>query len=146
MCYSVYISTDSPEDLTAMNSELVRFERIDAGHPDPVVTLLEHPQKYYVGSKSVCSCTFRHLLSIELGFGAPVDWYREDHDDLVATAELYRIFSTLLSSGHRLDCIDAWEGAGPEDIETLDVSLEEVSEADFRLFEDYRFRLSKSLR
>ena len=30
MCYSLYLSTDSSEDLTRYNSELIKFKRLDA--------------------------------------------------------------------------------------------------------------------
>ena len=45
-------------------------------------------KRRHVGSKSGCSCTFRHLYSIELGFGEPVDWYPEEPDAIEATIQL----------------------------------------------------------
>lgn len=141
MCYALYMSTDSPEELTVLNSEFVRFERIDDPEADPCITLLTFPHRWYVGSKSGCSCTFRHLNAIELGFGAPEDWYPEEQDALGATKELYRFFSRLLSTGHQVDCVDRWQGAKPDAIRAIDVSLDEVSVESFRLFENHRFRL-----
>ncbi|TMP97098.1 MAG: hypothetical protein E6L09_13880 [Verrucomicrobia bacterium] len=41
------------------------------------------------------------------------------------------------------DCIDKWERAQAEDLHTLDVSLNAVSQEAFRLFENYKFRLKK---
>lgn len=143
MCYTIYLSTDSPADLCVHNTELVRFDICDNKIDDPVVKLLEFPQRWYVGSKSECSCTFRHLLSVDLGFGEPVDWYPEEQDALQATRELYEVISSLLSSGYKVDCIDKWEGAEPNDIQTLDVSLDDVSSKTFRLFENHRFRIKK---
>lgn len=143
MCYSVYISTDITEDLTAHNSELVRFERLSNSNDDPTTILLEHPDKWYIGSKSGCSCTFRHLMSIELGFSDPVDWYIEEKDDIAATQELYSIFFKILSSGYRIDLVDSWQGAEPRDIKTLDVSLHDVSITAFRLFENHKFKLKR---
>lgn len=46
------------------------------------------------------------LLSVELGFGEPVDWYPEDEDELRATTELYRVIARLVSAGHQVDCLD----------------------------------------
>jgi hypothetical protein len=83
-------------------------------------------------------------MSIELGFREPEDWYEEGSDELKATAKLYSEISALLSSGHKVDLIDRWEGAEPDDLKTLEVSLDEVSRRSFRLFENYKFRLTKS--
>ena len=143
MCYAVYISTDSPKNLAEHNSELVRFKKITVSDSDPCIALLDFPNKWYVGSLSVCSCTFRHLMAPELGFGEPEDWYEEEQDELDATRELYRILSDILCSGHQLDLVDRWEGTQPEGITTLDVSLDDVSERAFRMFVDHRFRLKK---
>ncbi len=145
MCYEVYISTDSPKNLTERNSELVRFEKVINRNFDPCVALLNFPNKWYVGSKSGCSCTFRHLhpASVKLGFSEPEDWYEEGQDELEATRELYRTLSDILASGHQLDLVDRWAGSQPGDITTLDVSLEKISEKEFRMFENHKFRLKK---
>ena len=143
MCYGVYISTDSSEDLTKRNSELIRFEKITDTNDDPYTRLLDFPNRWYIGSKSGCSCTFRHLLSIELGFSEPVDWYKEEQDEINATRELCSTFDVLLSSGHQVDLLDRWQGVKPEKIVVLDVSLDVVDEKSFRLFENHKFRLKK---
>ena len=139
MCYAVYLSTDSLANLSNHNTELVRFERINISSKDPVVELLEFVHKWYVGSKTGCSCTFRHLTSIELGFAELEDWYHEEKDELEATQQLYEVISSLLLSGNKVDCLDRWEGVQPEQIKTLEVSLTAVSKKTFRLFENYRF-------
>ena len=144
MCYSVYISTDSVEDLTARSSELVRFEKVTELSIDPCARLLDFSQRWYVGSKSGCSCTFRHLSTSDLGFSEPVDWYPEEEPALAATHELYSILSSLLSSGYNVDLVDLWETMEPENVTTLDVSLDSVSTAAFRLFENHKFRLHKA--
>ena len=144
MCYSVYISTDSPEDLSKYSSELVKFERLTDSNNDPCTILLEFSNKWYIGSKSGCSCSFRHLMSIELGFSDPVDWYEEEKKDIDATGELYSTLTNVLSSGHHVDLIDIWYGAHPEDIVTIEVSLDDVSSTAFRMFENHKFRLKKS--
>jgi len=141
MCYEVYISTDSPEDLTQRSSELVRFKLATVLDDDTGLQILEFPHRWYVGSKSECSCTFRHLYSIELGFGEPVEWYPEEQEDIDATQDLYGTLASLLSSGYRVDLLDRWMDAQAEDIMTVDVSFAEVSENAFRLFENHKFRL-----
>jgi hypothetical protein len=143
MCYEVYISTDSQEDLATRNSELIRFKRVTDPNIDPGMQLLDFPHHWYVGSKSQCSCTFRHLYSVELGFAEPVDWYPEEQDEIAATRELYATLTSLLSSGYHVDLLDRWYGAQPTDIVTLNVSLSDISEKAFRLFENYKFRLKK---
>ena len=60
-----------------------------------------------------------------------------------ATRELYIVIAALLENGYSVDCIDRWEGAQAEDIHTLDVSLNAVSQEAFRLFENCKFRLKK---
>jgi len=143
MCYEVYLSTDSQEDLTTRNSELVRFKRVADSSTDPGIGLLDFSHSWYVGSKSECSCTFRHLYSTELGFGEPVDWYPEEQDEIKATRELYVTLTSLLSSGYQIDLLDQWNGAQPAGITTLDVSLNDVPANAFRLFENHKFRLKQ---
>ena len=142
MCYSVYISTESAEELSLHNSDLVRFERLDADAGSPYAKLLSFPNKWYVGSKSQCSCTFRHLHSVELGFGDPVDWYPEDREEVAATALLYDTLTKMVGAGYRVDLIDIWEGAEADQVATVDVSLKEVPPAAFRLFENRKFCLT----
>ena len=143
MCYSVYISTDSAESLDKNNSDSVRCEKLTGMNDDACTVLLEFPYRWYIGSKTGCSCSFRHLLSVELGFSDPVDWYEEDQDDIDATLELYSILSKLLSAGYKVDLIDLWQGVKPDDITTINVSLDDVSSTAFRMFENHRFRLMK---
>lgn len=138
MCYSLYLSTDSSADLTCYNSDLLKFKRLDAAENADLI-ILRHRQRWYVGSKSECSCTFRHLVSVELGFGEPVAWNPEDADELRATAELYRVIARLVSAGHQVDCLDIWAGADLEAISEQVVNLDAVSETAFRLFENYHF-------
>ena len=138
MCYTLYLSTSSPEDLTKYNSDLIIFKRLD-GEDNEYSSMLKNQEKWYVGSKSGCSCTFRHLASIELGFDEPQDWYPEDDDDLKATTDLFRVIARLVSQGNQVDCLDTWEGAVRDEIKAKIVNLNAVSEKTFRLFENYHF-------
>lgn len=138
MCYLLYLSTTSTEDLADHNSELINFQRLETAD-DARLSVLENQEKWFVGSKSGCSCTFRHLSSVELGFGEPQDWFPEDEDDLKATAELYRVIARLTASGNQVDCLDIWEGADAADIKMKVVNLSTISEKTFRLFENYHF-------
>ena len=139
----MYISTDSGEDLAGRSSDLVKFEKIAELPADPCLSLLDFSSHWSVESKSGCGCTFRHLMSVELGFSEPVDWYREEQDEIDATRELYGVLCSLLDAGHQVDLVDRWEGSEPDDITTIEVSLDRVSIREFRLFEDHKFRLTK---
>ena len=145
MCYSIYISTNSPEDLSIYNYRLVNFKKFTDTNNDPCTVLLEFSYKWFVGSKSGCSCSFRHLMSIEFGFSDPVNWYDEEKEDIDATSELYTTLINLLSSGYQVDLIDPWHGAQPDDIITIEVSLDDVSSTVFRMFENHKFRLMKKI-
>ena len=84
MCYSVYLSTDFEGDLSQHSSALIRFEKDFTNCEPEIMDLLLYEHPWYVGSKAGCSCTFRHLSSVELGFGKPVDWYAEELDEIEA--------------------------------------------------------------
>jgi hypothetical protein len=143
MCCAVYISTDSPEDLAARNSDLVRFERMQDPASDPWASLLDFRNRWYVGSKSGCSCTSRHLYSVELGIGEPESRYEGEQEEIEAALEIYAALVDLLDSRHQVDLVDPWEGAKPEHVITIDASLDEVSKRAFRMFENHKFRLRK---
>ena len=146
MCNILYVSTDSPADLTARNTDLVRFERVTDFEPCPYDLLLAYSCKWYVGSKSGCSCTFRRQGSpCDLWFGEPEEWFDEDQDELDATRELYAALVSLLDGRYRVDLVYAWEGTPPADIVTIEVSFDDVSECAFRLFENHRFYCRESV-
>jgi hypothetical protein len=92
-----------------------------------------------VGSKSVCSCTFRHLFSTELGFREPVDWFEEDEDEIEATLLFIKIVRRLIDQGYQVDCLDAWYGVAKEDITEMKVNLENLDDEQFRFFENQHF-------
>jgi hypothetical protein len=138
MCYELYLSTSSSEELTEHNSELLRFERREPSRNE-IAGVLLNPQRWFVGSKSGCSCTFRHLAGGDLGFDEPQDWSPEDQDNVRATAELYRVIASLVGGGNRVDCVDLWPSNESAEFQTLSVSLAKVPEKAFRLFENYRF-------
>ncbi len=138
MCYELYLSTSSDEDLTRFNSERISFERL-AEEDNTYAGILANPHRWFVPAPIGCSCGFRHLPDNELGFAEPQDWYPEDQHDIEATAELYRVIHVLSVSGHQVDCLDAWYGTAPEAIQSMKVGLRVVSEKTFRLFENYHF-------
>lgn len=142
MCYLVYISTDFAGDLTRHNCALVSFEK-DFTHADStILDLLLYDHLWYVGSKAGCSCTFRHLLSVELGFGEPVDWSPEETDEIEATKMFYDVVAGLTSAGHKVDCIEIWADTKRDQITRLSVDMGAVSRDAFRFFENHHFIFS----
>lgn len=144
MCYVLFLSTTSDEDLTVYNNDLVRFSSGFSGETE--VAQLQHGYRWYIGSKSRCSCSFRHLHSIELGFGEPVDWYEEDQDDIEATLHVIRLIRSLVVRGHGVDCIDVWTGADrfADRARELEVDLSVVADAEFRFFENHYFSFTNA--
>jgi len=143
MCYMLYMSTDCPDDLSQVSSDLVRFGRPSVQTYSPCPSLLKHEHKWFIGSKSECSCTFRHLCrdSVELGFGEPEDWFPEEQDEIDATHELYGILKDVVERGHGVELLDCWSGDEEKEAESIEVSLAEVPSGHFRLFEGYLFKL-----
>ena len=139
MCYLVYISTDFEGDLSQHNSALISFEKDFTYYEPEIIDLLLYKYHWYVGSKAGCSCTFRHLSSIELGFGEPVYWYEEPSDEIEATIIFYDKVSSLISQGNKLDCIEIWAGTKRDQIKRLEVDLSSVSRNSFRFFENHYF-------
>lgn len=137
MCYQVFLSTSSAQDLSVESDALVRFgrERLD----NEIAALLAYEHKWYVGSASGCSCTFRHLMSPELGFGKPEEWFREERDAIEATAAFVAVVRRMLDNGYQVDCIDAWAGAEGRDIVKKDVDLGAITDEEFRFFENHHF-------
>ena len=139
MCYLVYISTDFEGDLSQHNSALISFEKDFTNADTEIIDLLLYKYHWYVGSKAGCSCTFRHLSSIELGFSEPVYWYEESSDEIEATKIFYDEISSLISQGNKIDCIEIWAGTKRDQIKRLEVDLSAVPRDAFRFFENPHF-------
>jgi|SRR5207247_2545234 len=141
MCYMTLLSTDSTEDLELGNSSLVRFSREMPGLPGEIY--LEHTNKWFIASRHGCSCGFRHLYgeSVDLGFGEREVWYPEEAEDLEATLQVIATIRRLVTSGAKVDCVDAW-GHGKEATElsgTVRVNVATLGDGSFRFFENHRF-------
>lgn len=141
MCYMLLLSTDSEVDLSESNTELLCFRKELPGLPEE--SLLEYPNKWFVGSAQGCSCGFRHLgsESIELGFGIPEDWFPENADDIEATHQFIRVVRSLRASGNGVECIDAWcDDSHPVSLNgAVQVNLDEIPDVAFRFYENQRF-------
>lgn len=137
MCYSIYLSTDADLDLSKNNSDLVHF--IKESVPQRYRSLLKFPNQWFVGSKSICSCTFRHLHSIELGFWKPQNWYPEDEQAIEATLIFIKIVREVVNKGYQVDCIDIWEADSQSDIFQFIVNLDHIRDDQFRFYENHHF-------
>jgi len=146
MCYLVYISTDLEDDLSQRNSALISFEKDFTYYEPEIIDLLLYKYHWYVGSKAGCSCTFRHLSSIELGFGEPVYWFEEPSDEIEATKIFYDEISSLITQGKKVDCIDIWAGTKCHQIKRIEVDLSSVPRDAFRFFENHHFVFNNSER
>ena len=139
MCYEVILSTTSGADLSQFNEDGLRFED---SHPERAsFSQLLYPNKWYIGSRTGCSCSFRHLYEPEHGFGAPEAWFPEETSDIEATLKFIRLVRSLIVSGERVDCFDLW--AGSDAVPTLSVpmrvNLRTLHDEEFRFFENYHF-------
>ena len=138
MCYVLILSTTSTADLSRFNNDGIKF---DGKIPDhlPVGHLL-YSNKWYVGSRTGCSCSFRHLYGPEFDFGIPEDWFPEEKADIDATLEFIRLVRSLIIKGEHVDCIDSWDDLeGPEPVASVPVNLSRISDEEFRFFENHHF-------
>jgi hypothetical protein len=137
MCYALLLSTTAGSDLSQFNGEKLRFDktipdRLSSGH-------LLYPNQWYVGSRTGCSCSFRHLYTPDLGFGVPVDWFPEERADIEATLMFIRLVRSVVVSGEKVDCIDLWESNAAEPLPPMPVDLNKVLDEEFRFFENHHF-------
>jgi len=144
VCYSIYLSTTSEEDLSVLPSTLFRFIPATEDYDVEILSLLDHPARWHLECQyGGCSCHFRHLgEGSDLGFAPPADWCPEDDDDIESTKAAYDVIAHILAGGHKLDLVDVWTDAKAAEVTTLDVSLSEVQRDSFRFFENRKFMLS----
>lgn len=141
MCYMLYLSTDCAEDLAARSTALLRFEKPDPQLPAPAA--LKNGRAWFVGSKSGCSCTLRHVCrgNTDFDFQEPQDWSPEEPDAIAATKLLYAVLAEIVRGGGQVDLADVWIREGIQPLQPIEVSLSDVSADRFRLFEDHLFTL-----
>ena len=164
LCYSVYLSTTSDEDLSLVKSDAFSFEKVsksdetdDLGDMDnseeaQLLRLLSHRNCWYLmGKHGGCSCHFRHDGSLDLpegyrgqipSFGPPEDWAPEDEEDIDSTRAVYDWLISMLSEGHSIDLVDWWSSSNLNEIQTFDVKLRDVPSDHFRFFGNGIFKLS----
>lgn len=143
MCYSIYLSTTSQEDLSRLPSTLYNFLPLTEDDEPDIIHLLDYSARWYLQCQyGGCSCHFRHLaVGSDMDFAPPEDWFPEDSEDIEATQAVYDVLAGILADGHQVDLMDVWSDAQPEEITVLDVSLSEVQQDTFRFFENHKFNL-----
>ena len=161
MCYSVYLSTTSDEDLSLVKSVAFSFEQIsrsdetddlgetENGEEAQLLRFLSHRNCWYLtGKYGGCSCHFRHTeggfhptTQVESMpyFSPPESWSPEDAEDVESTGAFYDALVTLVNGGHQVEILDAWSGTKVTRIRTIPVSLAKVSRDEFRFFNAFRF-------
>jgi len=141
MCYFLYISTNSDHDLAINNNEFIKFEKVQGNDEELPIEILSYQYIWYVGSASGCSCSFRHLMTPDLGFSEPVDWYEEGEEEIEATKKLYDILKKEVEKGKQVEIVDKWTQTELKDIKEMEVSLSSVNRNKFRFIENYKFIL-----
>ncbi len=141
MCYMILLSTDSDEDLSKHNVELVQYTRDMPGLAEEAY--VKYPNQWFVESRHGCSCGFRHLhvSSIDIGFGLPEDWFPEESDDIESTLIFVNTVKELLALEAKVDCIDAWDNQDDScDLSgIINVDLNSMKEGVFRFYENHHF-------
>ena len=137
MCYALVLSTTARDDLAITNSEGIRF---DKSIPDlPPFDHLCYANKWYVGSRTGCSCSFRHLYGPEFDFHVPEEWFVEEQSHIEATLTFIRLVRSLIEKGEKVDCIDVWISDSAEVPHRLFIGLNRIRDEEFRFFENHHF-------
>jgi hypothetical protein len=150
MCYTIFISTTSPEDFEDLPEALYRFEIPNETNDAEPLSMLRYPNRWYLsGRYGGCSCHFRHESASNTSqvgpsqqFAPPEDWCPEDEEYVESTGAVYNIFARLIAEGHSLDVLDIWNGEDVSAVKTLGVSLKQVPRDSFQFFENYRFEVT----
>jgi hypothetical protein len=146
MCYLVFISTNTEEDLADLSTGRFSFERACGPDSSSARKILKHKNLWNLLSRnSGCSCGFRHL-SVESGpleFEPPQDWAEVDPDDVISTQEVYDFFSELVDQGYSVDVVDIWNEENIEDVQSCEIHLDAISREAFHFFEGWRFELCR---
>lgn len=144
MCFTVFVSTDSPEDLSQLAPGHFRFRPLLADEVVATDGLLAYAQRWHVsGRHGGCSCHLRHQLERNIEgqglFHEPFEWAPEDESSVVDTAAIYDVFKSLASNGANVDVVDLWNGEYRDGFDTITVSLSDVSSEQFQFVENRRF-------
>lgn len=140
MCYTVFFSTDSPEDLSIYSTDLMTL--VHEVSNDPLLAHLQFENRWWLtDGHNCCSCEFRHQEQIEWNgrvhqhcFEEPQDWMEEDPERVEGTRLLHDVLDRLIRGGFNVDLVDSWEGKESE-ILPVNVPWNTATRELFRLFE-----------
>lgn len=107
MCYELSFSTDSPLDLSTLNSSEAFFEPIDEQMNKDNLKY-EYKYRLATGAPGCCSCffrTFEYDIEKELSFEQLQKWYEEEPSDMSVfnTKWLLQIIKDLVNGGYQVD-------------------------------------------
>ena len=129
MCYSLGLSTDSPLDLSTLNS-LTAFFVQDFSDEDKATLKYEYKYRLATGAPNCCSCYFRIFSydeAQEFDFEQLQEWREEEakDDDVLNTEWLLQIIKDLVVKGFHVDTyVSDWDTfkLSFENAETINVS------------------------
>ena len=129
MCYSLGLSTDSPLDLSTLNS-LTAFFVQDFSDEDKATLKYEYKYRLATGAPNCCSCYFRIFSydeAQEFDFEQLQEWREEEakDDDVLNTEWLLQIIKDLVVKGFHVDTyVSDWDTfkLSFENAETINVN------------------------
>ncbi len=144
MCYQLYISTDTPLELT-LDRQMDLFFVPQTAEQSSLP--LQHKHIYHLASPipSGCSCAFRILPADRAdteGFHLPPKEADETYNPLEAqyTRGLFRLIRQLVKQGHPVDSyVTSGEKSETTPLQWLDVPTESIRPEEFALFERVYF-------
>ncbi|MCE1246110.1 MAG: hypothetical protein LWY06_05655 [Firmicutes bacterium] len=132
MCNLLYLSTTGDLVPSQCNhSGFLFFEKITREDYPRIGEVLLYDNLWFVSNKQGgCSCGFRntHNDISDFGFYEPLDWAKEEEENIIATKLLYQVIRGLLDSGHGVDILEDWDELPPEEFSEMEVDLNEVRE------------------
>jgi len=134
----VYIGTKKPLETKKWQSSLMSIKKLKATEKE-IATYFKNPNIYFIASSKGCSCEFRIAMERELGFDIPKDWYPESKDQIDGTKLIYQLIKETLKHAEKIELLSIWNDHIGNKITKEHISLKEVPENKFRMFEDMMF-------
>lgn len=163
MCYAIYLSTTTGEDLALIQNEHFRFGRVRNVH-DPSLRFLKYPHVWMLFNGN-CSCGFRRAiegvpagsgalpgsvaivdnagLPLEPEFCEPSESACAEYEDVVAhTHAAYEELRRIVLGGDKLDLLDYWL-TDDNDLppKRLSAHVKRIPKEKFRFFTSYHMVL-----
>lgn len=144
MCQTVFLSTNSPQDLTQLELPVIGFTK--ELWKEDFLPLLKYPNQYMIIQKDEsCSCFARNIPS-DLGFVGAVDWMNEEESDkdLQSTFLIHDVIKDLVNKGFEVDAISSWTENSLACIsKPIIVHINEIPRNHFTFFDNTYFQYVK---